>query len=88
MQSSRLVAGSKEAYGSQISQTVYYLLGHPLWVDRRRLAPGMQIISLWSESVLQASPHGQGREASTAHILCLQCCSPHRALGFDNLIEV
>jgi hypothetical protein len=43
MQSGLSLSGARRAYGPQISQTVYYLFGHPLWVDCRRLAPGMQI---------------------------------------------
>ena len=35
------------AYGSQIGQTVCYLLGYPLWMDHRRPAHGIQIIFLW-----------------------------------------
>jgi hypothetical protein len=34
------------AYGFQISQTVCYLLGYPLWMDHRRPAHGIQIIFL------------------------------------------
>jgi len=41
-----LTIEEKRAYGSQISQTVYYLFDYPLRMDRRRSAPWMQIIQI------------------------------------------